>query len=154
MEKMLHQTPSHASSIPDGFVLPADHLRPATAAGVVSLPVVDMSHGRDEVRRAILDACKEHGFFQVVNHGVPEQLLRDMEAVCHEFFQLPAADKAEFYSEDRSKPNRLFSGSSYETLGERYWRDCLRLAYPLPAGDTKDWPHKQPQRLRYGDHFP
>jgi 2'-deoxymugineic-acid 2'-dioxygenase / mugineic-acid 3-dioxygenase len=64
MENMLHLTPSHASSIPDGFVLPAGHLRPATAAGVVSLPVVDMSSGRDEVRRAILDAGKEHGFFQ------------------------------------------------------------------------------------------
>ncbi|RLN00061.1 mugineic-acid 3-dioxygenase-like [Panicum miliaceum] len=62
---------------------------------------------------------------------------------------LPAAgpDKAAFYSEDKSKPNRLFSGSSYETLGERYWRDCLRLVYPLPAGDTRDRPHK-PQRLR------
>ena len=85
---------------------------------------------------------------QVVNHGVPEQVLRDMEAVCHEFFQLPAADKAEFYSEDKSKPNRLFSGTNYETLGERYWRDCLRFAYDFPVGNcTKDWPDK-PNRLR------
>jgi 2'-deoxymugineic-acid 2'-dioxygenase/mugineic-acid 3-dioxygenase len=64
MENMLHLTPAHASSIPDGFLLPADHLRPATAAVAVSLPVIDMSQGRDEVRRAILDAGKEHGFFQ------------------------------------------------------------------------------------------
>jgi len=65
MEKMLHLTPAHASSIPDGFLLPANHLRPATAAAAaVSLPVIDMSRGRDEVRRAILDAGKEHGFFQ------------------------------------------------------------------------------------------
>ncbi|CAL4896406.1 unnamed protein product [Urochloa decumbens] len=147
-ENVLHLTPSHASSIPDGFVLPAGHLRPATAAGAnVSLPVVDMSGGRDEVRRAILDAGKEHGFFQVVGHGVPQQAIRDMEAVCHEFFEMPAADKAAFYSEDKSKPNRLFSGSSYETLGEKYWRDCLRLVYPLPSGDTSGWPHK-PLRLR------
>ncbi|CAN6340041.1 unnamed protein product [Urochloa humidicola] len=147
-EKVLHLTPSHASSIPAGFVLPADHLRPATAAGAdVSLPVIDMSRGCDEVRRAILDAGKEHGFFQVVNHGVPEQVVKDMEVVCREFFQLPAADKAEFYSEDKSKPNKLFSGSCYETLGERYWRDCLRLIYPLPSSDTSGWPHK-PRRLR------
>ncbi|CAL5097734.1 unnamed protein product [Urochloa decumbens] len=106
-----------------------------------------MSGGRDEVRRAILDAGKEHGFFQVVGHGVPEQAIRDMEAVCHEFFEMPAADKAAFYSEDKAKPNRLFSGSSYETLGERYWRDCLRLVFPLPSGDTSGWPHK-PLRLR------
>ncbi|KAF8658363.1 hypothetical protein HU200_059411 [Digitaria exilis] len=106
-----------------------------------------MSLPRDEVRAAILGAGKEHGFFQVVNHGVPEKVLRDMEAVCEEFFQMPAADKAEFYSDDKSKKNRLFSGSSFETLGEKYWRDCLTLLYPLPSGDTSDWPHK-PQRLR------
>jgi 2'-deoxymugineic-acid 2'-dioxygenase/mugineic-acid 3-dioxygenase len=53
------------------------------------------------------------------------------------------------YSEDRHKPNRIFSGTTYETGGEKYWRDCLRLACPFPVGDgTKDWPHT-PQRLRY-----
>lgn len=55
-------TPVHASSIPDCFLLPADQLRPATAA--VSLPVVDMSRDRDEVRRGILDSGKEYGFIQ------------------------------------------------------------------------------------------
>jgi 2'-deoxymugineic-acid 2'-dioxygenase/mugineic-acid 3-dioxygenase len=73
--------------------------------------------------------------------------MRDMEAVCHEFFHMPAEDKAIFYSEDKSIRNRLFSGSSFETLGEKYWLDVLELLYPLPSGDTSLWPHK-PQRLR------
>ncbi|KAF8725444.1 hypothetical protein HU200_019966 [Digitaria exilis] len=129
MESMLSNlTPVHAPSIPDCFLLPADHIHRATgaaAAAASSLPVIDMSLPRDEVRAAILDAGKEHGFFQassidlVINHGVPEKVLRDMEAVCEEFFQMPAADKAEFYSDDKSKKNRLFSGSSFETLGEK-----------------------------------
>jgi 2'-deoxymugineic-acid 2'-dioxygenase/mugineic-acid 3-dioxygenase len=58
----LNLTPVHAPSIPDCFLLPADQLRPATAT--VSLPVVDMSRDRDEVRRAILDSGKEYGFIQ------------------------------------------------------------------------------------------
>lgn len=148
---MLDQTPPRAPLPAESFVvLPADHLGLSTTAPVaVSLPVIDMSRGRDEVRRAILDAGKEMGFFQLVNHGVPEQVLQDMEAVCAEFFQLPAADKAAFYSEDKTKPNRLLSGTTYETLGERYCRDCLRLVYPLPVAvdNTKDWPDK-PRRLR------
>ncbi|TKW29044.1 hypothetical protein SEVIR_3G369540v4 [Setaria viridis] len=42
----------------------------------------------------------------------------------------------------------LFSSTTYETGGERYWRDCLRFAYDFPVGNsTKDWPDK-PQRLR------
>jgi hypothetical protein len=32
--------------------------------GAVSLPVIDLSHGRDELSRAILDAGKNIGFFQ------------------------------------------------------------------------------------------
>jgi 2'-deoxymugineic-acid 2'-dioxygenase/mugineic-acid 3-dioxygenase len=90
---------------------------------------------------------------QVINHGISEQVMRDMEAVGEEFFGLPAMDKAEFYSESEDMntvvSTRLYSSTTYETGGEKYWRDCLRLVCSLPVNDdsTKDWPHK-PQRLR------
>ncbi|KAL6842188.1 hypothetical protein ACP4OV_028167 [Aristida adscensionis] len=147
MEKLLHLTPSH-TSIPDGYAFPPGKVPPASAAAV-SLPVIDLSLSRDDARRAVLDAGKELGFFQVINHGVPEELMRDMEAVCQEFFQLPAADKAEVYSEDRLKPNRLFTNTILDTGGEKYWRDCLRLqcAFPDVGDSAKGWPDK-PQRLR------
>ncbi|KAM0843229.1 hypothetical protein ACQ4PT_057863 [Festuca glaucescens] len=116
--------------------------------GVVSLPVIDLSLDRDEVSRAILDAGKNIGFFQVINHGVTEQAMRDMEAACREFFALPAEDKAAFYSEDNKKTNRYFSGSTYQTGGNKYWMDCLRLGCSIPVGDSKNnWPDK-PQNLR------
>lgn len=117
-------------------------------AGGVSLPVIDLSRSRDECSRAILDAGKEMGFFQVINHGVPEEAMRNMEAVCRDFFALPAVDKAAFYSEDNNRTNRYFSGSTYETGGNKYWMDCLRLGCSIPVGDSKNnWPHK-PQNLR------
>ena len=62
MENILHSTPAHAS-LPDCFAFAPDKVLPATTA-VVSLPVVDLSRGREEVRRAIMDAGKELGFFQ------------------------------------------------------------------------------------------
>ncbi|KAF7039285.1 hypothetical protein CFC21_049316 [Triticum aestivum] len=128
MEKLVSSAPSHELLVPP----------PA-----VSLPVIDLSLGRDEVRRAVLDTGKELGFFQVVNHGVPEHAMRDMEAVCEEFFRLPAPVVAPFYSDDRRKPNRLFSGSTFETGGDKYWMDCLRLTCTFPAGDSKNhWPDK------------
>jgi 2'-deoxymugineic-acid 2'-dioxygenase/mugineic-acid 3-dioxygenase len=85
----------------------------------------------------------------VVNHGVSKQAMRDMEAVCKEFFQLPVAEKVELYSEDGSKANRLFSGTSYKIGGERYWRDCLSLSCPFPvvSDGAKVWPDR-PHRLR------
>ncbi|CAL5009148.1 unnamed protein product [Urochloa decumbens] len=146
MENMLHLAPCRAS-VPDCFIVPPEQLPPAASA-VVSLPVIDLSSSHDEVCQAILDAGKEFGFFQVVNHGVPEQVLQDMEAVCNEFYELPAADKAHLYSEDKQKPNRLFSGTTFETGDQKYWMDCLRLACPFPVGgSTSDWPDK-PQMLR------
>nr|CAB3462173.1 unnamed protein product [Digitaria exilis] len=116
---MLHSTPSH-TSVPSSFVFPPEHLKPATSAAV-SLPVIDMSGSLDE-----------------------------MEAIGEEFFRLPAADKAGFYSESED-PNkatpRLFSNTTYETGGEKHWRDCLRLVCSLPIRDSvKDWPDK-PHRL-------
>jgi 2'-deoxymugineic-acid 2'-dioxygenase / mugineic-acid 3-dioxygenase len=38
---------------------------PPAVSAVTSLPVIDMSRSRDEVRRAILDAGMEFGFFLV-----------------------------------------------------------------------------------------
>ncbi|CAL4905304.1 unnamed protein product [Urochloa decumbens] len=146
IEKMLHSAPIH-TNLPDCFVFPADK-RPQATAAVVSLPIIDLSRSRDEVRRAILDAGKEIGFFQVVNHGVSEQVMQDMEDVCQEFFQLPAAAKVGLFSEDTQKTTRIYSSTMFDTGGERYWRDCLRLACSFPVGDSAmAWPDK-PQRLR------
>lgn len=122
--------------------------------GIVSLPIIDLRRGRDGCSRAILDAGKEMGFFQVINHGVSEQAMRDMEAVCPEFFALPAAEKAAFYSEDDDRTTRFFSGSTYETGGDKYWMDCLRLGCTIPIGDsTKDWPDKPHNFREVAENF-
>lgn len=39
------------------------------------------------------DACRVWGFFQVVNHGVPPESRRRIEAAAREFFALPAEEK-------------------------------------------------------------
>ncbi|TVU50005.1 hypothetical protein EJB05_01354, partial [Eragrostis curvula] len=148
MENMLHLKPAH-TLFPNCFALETEQLPPAVTSSAVALPIIDMSRSREEVRRAILDAGKEFGFFQVVNHGVSEEVLRDMKSVCEEFFQLPTGDKAHLYSEDNNKLNRLFSGSTFKTDSKNYWMDCLRLACPFPgiSDSVNHWPEK-PQRLR------
>ncbi|TVU11135.1 hypothetical protein EJB05_44701, partial [Eragrostis curvula] len=141
--KMLQTTAYHAPLLEYSNEL----LRqPANSAIALLPPVVDMSSNRDEVCRAILDGGKEFGFIQVVNHGVPEQAIRDMELVSQEFFQLSAADKAHLYSEDTNKPTRFFSGTTFETGGDKYSMNTLRLAYSFPNGDSsKEWPSSPPK---------
>lgn len=147
---MLHAAPVHAT-LPECFIFPADKLPVAktTTAAAVSLPIIDLSLPRDEVRRAILAAGKEMGFFQVINHGVSLDAMRDMESVCQEFFALPLEDKAGLYSEDTGKTTRIYSSTMFDTGAEKYWRDCLRLAcsFPDPGDSALAWPEK-PARLR------
>ncbi len=45
--------------------------------------------------RAIDEACREHGFFYIEGHGVPEVLQLQLEDGARAFFALPDADKAE-----------------------------------------------------------
>lgn len=48
---------------------------------------------KDQVIADIAKACEEWGFFQVLNHGVPPSLMRDMRQLSEEFFALSPEEK-------------------------------------------------------------
>nr|CAD1820977.1 unnamed protein product [Ananas comosus var. bracteatus] len=123
------------------------------ASSSVALPVIDLrggelhGDGHGEIVEQIVEAGKEFGFFQVINHGVADQVLDEMMAVAEEFFKIPIEDKAAYYSEDTSKNNRLFASTMYGKDGTYYWRDCLKLAcYPVEE-TIHEWPEK-PSNLK------
>jgi hypothetical protein len=60
---------------------------------VMELPVVDLSAERSEVSKLIVKACEEYGFFKVVNHGVPEDVILKLEEQVLSFFSLPLSEK-------------------------------------------------------------
>ena len=63
-----------------------------------SVPVVDLarlldpSHGEQEAAK-LKAACEDWGFFQVLNHGVPDAVIADVKADLQAFFRLPLAEK-------------------------------------------------------------
>uniref|UniRef100_A0A453PGY9 Fe2OG dioxygenase domain-containing protein n=2 Tax=Aegilops tauschii TaxID=37682 RepID=A0A453PGY9_AEGTS len=127
-------------SVPGRYILPV-HKRPSYSAnGKVAppmLPVVDLG-GDDDGRIAeeIIRAGREFGFFQVVNHGVPEEVMGAMMRAAEEFFGLPANEKMAYYSTDGKQLPR-FHTSVRNGAGEEflYWRDCLKLGCHPP-----EWP--------------
>ncbi|GMI76122.1 DOWNY MILDEW RESISTANT 6 [Hibiscus trionum] len=139
--------------LPQSYIFPPD-TRPGNhiIPGCTTIPVVDLSKAsglhRTGIAQQILKASREFGFFQVVNHGVPENLVNDTMILFKEFFELPAEDKADVYSEDPKRPCRLYtSSSSYETEKVHLWRDNLRHpCHPLEEC-IKIWPQK-PTRYR------
>ncbi|CAN6362752.1 unnamed protein product [Urochloa humidicola] len=154
----LIKSPSHLSDhgffsrLPDRYVLPASE-RPGDGLGRLRLPVVDLARLRDPVHRAatieaIDAACRDYGFFQVVNHGVEREVIAGLLGVARRFFELPLPRRARYMSPDVRAPVRY--GTSFNQANDAvlFWRDFLKLAscQPLHAA-VASWPD-EPADLR------
>ena len=86
------------------------------------LPLIDLRAPPGEVARAIGEACRAHGFFYVVGHGIDPALGPRLEDLSHRFFALPEATKQRFAM----------------ALGGRAWRGWFPLGGELTSG-RPDW---------------
>ncbi|KAM1094937.1 hypothetical protein ACFX2B_009747 [Malus domestica] len=113
----------------------------------LNIPVIDLQDLlsdkrslRESTMRSISSACREWGFFQVVNHGVSHELMKRARDTWREFFGQPLEVK-QGYS---NKPN------TYEGYGSRLgvekgaildWSDYYFLHYmPPQLRNHHKWP--------------
>uniref|UniRef100_A0ACD6AD75 Uncharacterized protein n=1 Tax=Avena sativa TaxID=4498 RepID=A0ACD6AD75_AVESA len=139
------------AAVPGKYVFPPEK-RPYAlldhASSDVALPVIDLhraalSDHRRQVAGEIIRAGKEFGFFQVVNHGVDDGVVRGFREAAAELFALPAEEKLPYCSEDQSRLFRLASSTSYDRSQTRYWRDYLKLScHPVSDELVRHWPAK------------
>ncbi|KDP30652.1 hypothetical protein JCGZ_16217 [Jatropha curcas] len=62
----------------------------------LQIPIIDMSKlidGNEYELAALHTACKNWGFFQLINHGVEEEVIEKMKMDVKEFFKLPLEEK-------------------------------------------------------------
>ncbi|KAG8050238.1 hypothetical protein GUJ93_ZPchr0009g395 [Zizania palustris] len=124
-----HLCDSGITRLPSRYVLPPVE-RPGKSRSAL-LPVVDLIglRARAPCELAALDAaCRDYGFFQVVNHGVGADVGRGMLDVARRFFfDLPQAERARYMSGDIRAAVRF--GTSFNQLkdGVLSWRDFLKL---------------------------
>ncbi|KAI3773008.1 hypothetical protein L6452_04205 [Arctium lappa] len=104
-----------------------------------SIPLIDLQNTPLE---EILKASQDFGFFQVINHGVPEKTMNDAMNVMEEFFDMPCKDESGIVSNSK---NWVYEKSSNLTKeGVRLWRDNLKHpCYPLQKCIPL-WPNKPP----------
>uniref|UniRef100_A0A7N0TEE9 Fe2OG dioxygenase domain-containing protein n=1 Tax=Kalanchoe fedtschenkoi TaxID=63787 RepID=A0A7N0TEE9_KALFE len=88
-------------SLTPKYILP-EHERPhlTQVSSSSSIPLIDLQDyldGRDHdhVVHAVSRACEEYGFFQIINHGVPEELCNSLMDSAAAFFQLPPTIRAQ-----------------------------------------------------------
>ena len=113
----------------------------------INIPVIsleDLFTGDETLREATLaaisSACREWGFFQVVNHGISPELMKQARETWREFFGHPAEEKQRYAN----------SPSTYEGYGSRLG---------VEKGALLDWSdyfflHFLPSSLRNPDKWP
>lgn len=146
------------ASLSPTFILPED-LRPqlSKVSTLASIPIIDLNedlysqngdHGMSWIVHQVSKACEEYGFFQIINHGVPEELCQKMLTAITDFFNLPPEEKAQYFSTDRTKQVRLFNyhlkaGEGHKNI--KMWSEAFNHQWhPLENG-TNLLPKNPPQ---------
>ncbi|KAK9138386.1 hypothetical protein Sjap_008980 [Stephania japonica] len=111
-------------------------------------PIIDFRDGSDqEFHRAdiihqIFKAIEEFGFFQLINHGISEEMMDEVMSLGKEFFEMPFEERSKWYCDSRQTTLRVASSVRYEAEEVHYWRDSLRHAcHPLEEF-IHAWPSK------------
>ncbi|KAM7490266.1 hypothetical protein LguiA_033187 [Lonicera macranthoides] len=111
------------------------------------IPILDLAllFNGDKGELEKLDkACEEWGFFQIINHGIPAEVLENMKNGAAEFFKLPLEEK-------RKYPYDPFTRQGYglyypHTEGQKLdWSDSIMyILYPSHLRKPERWPAKPP----------
>ncbi|XP_026382697.1 1-aminocyclopropane-1-carboxylate oxidase homolog 2-like [Papaver somniferum] len=105
-----------------------------------SIPIIDLGDikkGDDRKRKMIIDqvisSCEKYGFFQIVNHGVPKNLMDEMLEKARMVHEQPAEARASLYTRNRDKKSSYVSNFDLFQAPATTWRDTYycRMA-PVP----------------------
>ncbi|KAJ6312720.1 hypothetical protein OIU77_014279 [Salix suchowensis] len=145
---------SGITSIPKFFIHSAEtlsDLKPKRSSRLPDsesnlIPTIDISGLEDSNRRsAVVDkvgrACREFGFFQVVNHGVPLEVLDRTIGAIKGFHELPTEEKMRWYRREMGTGVSFLSNVDLFHSKAASWRDTLQMTLGpnLPELEEIPW---------------
>lgn len=105
---------------------------------MLTLPVIDLRLPAAAVADSIARACRDHGFFYIVGHGIEPALIARLEGLSQQFFALPDAVKANYAM---SRAGRAWRGwfplGGELTAGRPDWKEGLYLGTELGPDDPR-----------------
>ncbi|CAN0892501.1 Flavonol synthase/flavanone 3-hydroxylase [Linum grandiflorum] len=143
-------------TIPEAFVRHETEQPAATTVRGVTLevPTIDLSDpDQEKVRKLVVEASREWGMFQIVNHDIPTELIAGLQDVGRRFFELPLEEK-----EACAKMPGSIEG--YGTLlqkeveGKKGWVDHLfHKIWPPSAVNYRFWPRNPPSYREVNEEY-
>ncbi|KAJ4971847.1 hypothetical protein NE237_004946 [Protea cynaroides] len=149
------------SEVPDRYIKPPSErpsLEPQPVVEETNIPLIDLGDllvGDDHstILNQISEACRDWGFFQVVNHGVSVELMHRALQLWAHFFHLPIGEKLIYAN----------SPLTFEGYGSRLgvekgaildWSDYFFLNYlPETLRDHNKWPTLPPSLRETVDEY-
>lgn len=123
------------TKIPNIFRHPPGEDCLPTAGFSTTIPIIDL-HGfdpthREKIVEEVRDAWESWGFFQVVNHGIPEKVIEEMKDGVRRFFEQDDEVKRRYYTRDICKKIVYNSNFDLYTASVANWRDTF-FCYMAP----------------------
>ncbi|KAK6264531.1 hypothetical protein SCA6_019965 [Theobroma cacao] len=123
---------------------PAPFLSNANSS-LLQVPVIDMQklsskHLKDSESEKLHHACKEWGFFQLINHGVSTALVENVKLGIQEFFNLPMEEKKKFWQ----KPDEIEGFGQAFVVSEEQKLDWGDMFYMVTLPTHLRKPHLFP----------
>ncbi|KAH7528150.1 scopoletin 8-hydroxylase [Ziziphus jujuba] len=133
------------SKVPHQYIQPPEERIEKQSASSTGLSPIDLSKldgpDHDKVVEEIIGAAGNLGFFQVVNHGVPLELLESLKESAYSFFGQEPEKKA-VYRKGSSPSQNVKYGTSFVPEKEKAleWKDYISMVYTNDDDALSYWP--------------
>ncbi|KAL2232423.1 UNVERIFIED_CONTAM: Flavonol synthase/flavanone 3-hydroxylase [Sesamum indicum] len=141
----------NTDTIPSEFIRSEnEQLAATTLHGVVlEVPIIDIGLTDDSNEKMIVEliseASRDWGIFQVVDHGIPDQTISNLQQVGQEFFELPRAERELIANTPKSGIEGYGTTLQKEVEGKKCWVDHLfHKIWPPAAINYRFWPKNLP----------
>ncbi|CAA3017289.1 DMR6-LIKE OXYGENASE 2-like [Olea europaea subsp. europaea] len=128
--------------IDEAFIQSIEHRPKSTTVDAQGIPVIDLSalnsqhcssnssSSMEDLIVQVGEACKNWGFFQVINHGVPSSCREKVEVASRAFFRQPSEEKRKVR---RDEANPMGFYDTEHTKNVRDWKQVFDFTVENPT---------------------
>ncbi|CAH9125834.1 unnamed protein product [Cuscuta epithymum] len=131
-------------AVDPAFIQEVEHRPKPTTSEAQGVPIIDLSiltgsppatgGGAHQLLEALVsdigEACRNWGFFQVINHGVPSEIREKMELASRQFFALTREEKRKVR---RDEVNPFGYYDTEHTKNVRDWKEVFDFTVQIPT---------------------